>query len=438
MAAGYGRHAGFCGALGIELCEPLSFKGRHGSGQSPERRIYADDSLAPRGGDWRKYLYTYRLWGRRLYNPAATPDDYRRYLRKEFGPAAAPVEASLGLASRIHPLVTSTHMPSASGLSYWQELYTNLPISGGIPHPFRELPPPRVFGHVSPLDPGLFSSVHEFADAVLGGITDGRYTPADVALWLERLAEESERQLSLAKSTAANPKDPSFRRLEIDVTACNCFGRFFAQKLRAAIAYSIHEKNGDLDSLGDAVQLYRLAREAWAGLVRATRGAYMEDITFGEAPQLRGHWAGRLPAIDQDLKALEQLLAGKTGEAPKSLARTSPAWRQPRPPTPSLSHRALAAFRPGEPLPVELTSNSSAVQAVEIRYRHVNQSESYQVGRMTAEGGRWRHTIPGQFTNSVFPLMYFFEVRDGSGHAWLYPGLDPDLSNQPYYVVRRA
>lgn len=40
--------------------------------------------------------------------------------------------------------------------------------------------------------------------------------------------------------------------------------------------------------------------------------------------------------------------------------------------------------------------------------------------------------------NSRYPLMYFFELRAGVGRAWLYPGFEADLSNQPYFVVRQA
>ena len=45
---------------------------------------YADASLNPTGGDWRKYEYSYRVWGRLLYNPNADPDQWRRYLRSTF------------------------------------------------------------------------------------------------------------------------------------------------------------------------------------------------------------------------------------------------------------------------------------------------------------------------------------------------------------------
>jgi hypothetical protein len=73
FAAGYGRHASFCGSQGVELCEPLSFKGRMGSGQPGGRTAYADPSLAPRY-DFEKFAYTYRVWGRLTYDPDAPPE----------------------------------------------------------------------------------------------------------------------------------------------------------------------------------------------------------------------------------------------------------------------------------------------------------------------------------------------------------------------------
>jgi len=34
--------------------------------------------------------------------------------------------------------------------------------------------------------------------------------------------------------------------------------------------------------------------------------------------------------------------------------------------------------------------------------------------------------------------MYFFELQDNSGHAWIYPGFEADLANQPYYHIQHA
>lgn len=73
MAAAYVRASSFCGGMGVDLFEPLSFKGRRGSGIAGGRCAYADASLRPKF-DWEKYLYTYRVWGRLTYNPDAEPE----------------------------------------------------------------------------------------------------------------------------------------------------------------------------------------------------------------------------------------------------------------------------------------------------------------------------------------------------------------------------
>ena len=57
---------------------------------------------------------------------------------------------------------------------------------------------------------------------------------------------------------------------------------------------------------------------------------------------------------------------------------------------------------------------------------------------MPVQGNRGTATIPGEYTNSPYPLEYYFELHNGAGQAWLYPGFDATLANQPYFVVRQA
>ena len=66
----------------------------------------------------------------------------------------------------------------------------------------------------------------------------------------------------------------------------------------------------------------------------------------------------------------------------------------------------------------------------------MNHAEEVQVTDFVASGTHYRQTIPGAYTDSPYPLFYFFELRDSEGSAWFSPGLAPDLSNQPYYVLR--
>ena len=180
-AAAFGEASHFLGADGVELCEPLFFKGRQGTGLPGGRCGYADASLNPSGGDWRKYEYTYRVWGRLLYNPKADPDQWRRYLRSAFGPAASHAEAALANASRVLPLLTTAHQPSASNLEYWVEVPPNMPMADGGRVPYNDTPSPKRFGTVSPLDPEMFSSVEEHAAELLSGNSSGKYSPVEVA-----------------------------------------------------------------------------------------------------------------------------------------------------------------------------------------------------------------------------------------------------------------
>src|SRR5207253_5608469 len=140
------------------------------------------------GGGWEKYLYSYRLWGRTAYNPDADPETWQRWLKKQFGPVAEPAEKALASSSRILPLITTAHLPSAANNNYWPEIYTNMSVvDAAVPHPYGDTPSPKRFGAVSSLDPALFSRVDDFADALLKGEHDGRYSPLEVAQWLQEL-----------------------------------------------------------------------------------------------------------------------------------------------------------------------------------------------------------------------------------------------------------
>ncbi|MER3403983.1 MAG: hypothetical protein C4289_01365, partial [Chloroflexota bacterium] len=280
-----------------------------GSGQLDGRDGYADPSLRPVGGDWRKYEYTYRLWGRLLYNPEADPECWRRYLRHEFGQAAGPAEEALAHASRILPLVTTAYHPSASNNRYWPEIYTNMPIvDENRPHPYGDTPSPKRFGTVSALDPELFSRVDDFAAELIEGRRSGRYSPLDVARWLDGFAEAAQRHLAEMEALAPERSNPAMQCWAVDVAIQAGLGRFFAQKLRAGVAFALSRQSGDVALLRQAIQAYRAARTAWAAVAERA-GVYRRDLTFGREPWLRGHWADRLTAIAQDLADMEAVWA---------------------------------------------------------------------------------------------------------------------------------
>ena len=165
IAAGYGRLSTFGGSRGVDLCEPLFFKGRKGSGEPGHRDPYIREDLRlPGNREWTKYRYSYLLWGRLLYNPDTEPETWRRHLRSTYGAASGEVERSLSALSRILPLVTVVHGVGGSNNGYWPEVYLNLPISSRVhsDHYAGDTDPPANWGGVSPFDPTTFYGIDEY------------------------------------------------------------------------------------------------------------------------------------------------------------------------------------------------------------------------------------------------------------------------------------
>ncbi len=454
FAAGYGRAAQFGGALGTEFFEPLSFKGRKGSGVPGHRGGYAQESLQSPQGDWAKYRYTYRLLGRCLYNPDADPDQWRRTLRRQFGQNAPAAEEALASASRILPLITVAHHPSAANYHYWPEMYTDVPIVAPMPaRPYGDTPAPKRFGTVSPLDPALFSTVEQFADESIARQPSGRYSPLDVARWLDQLAATAE--AALGRWTAGAPvtgaggdpnADAESRRWQTDVTIQAALGRFFAAKLRAGTAHALYERTGSRSLLEQGLAAYGDARAAFAAAAAAGDAVYLDDLTFGPDHWLRGTWRDRLAAIDEDAAAMTGLLDGAaagggkpgqtTSRAPVTLAELEIARRGG-----PLAHTPPGPFRRGEAVSIRVAADGAQeeqVAGVRLHYRHANQAERYEVVEMERNGDGYRAAIPAAYTDSPYPLQYFFDVRGAQGAAWLSPGLGPDLTGRPYYLLRQA
>jgi hypothetical protein len=436
--AAYGRAFSFCGSDGAELMEPLTFKGRRGSGIAGGRCGYADESLKPRW-DWEKYLYTLRIWGRLMYNPDSDAEVWQRALRMDFGKGAEAAELALANASRILPIITTAHLPSAANNNYWPEMYINQSImEPRLGHDYSDTPAPKIFGNVSPLDPQLFLRINDFAEELIKGERSGNYTPVEVAQWIEDYAAAAAKHLARLEQKAKNKNSAEYRRLAVDVKIQIGLGRFFGEKFRSGVLYGIFDRSHDRTALIEAINAYRRARDAWAELANAARNVYVSDVTVGELSQLRGHWLDRLPGMDRDIAAMEKKLAETDGSAapPAQIKElVQEVVGRPRREVVAASHAQPSAFHAGESLDIEMKLDKSP-REVRLFYRHVNQGERFQAISMQAEGKHFHATIPATYTDSPYPLQYYFEIRHDSKNATLYPGFATDLTNQPYFVVR--
>jgi hypothetical protein len=441
LFAGYGRNAGFCGADGIEICEPLSFSGRMGSGRVANRTGLADRALLP-PRDWRKSAPFYRMWGRLTYNPATPPEGWRRAAAQSLGAASLDVEQALAAASRILPLVTLAHGPSASNNSYWPEMYWNMPIvRETVGHPYYDTPHPATFATVESFDPTQFATIVETAESLLADKPEPRLTPIDVAAMLEAMADDATGHLDAARRAGLDTAE--FRRLAADIAMQAGLGRFFALKFRAGLLWSLHLRSLDRTAANEALKAYRAARAQYAEVARLG-GIYVADLAYGPEPWLRGHWRDRLGGIDADVTDMARLAGDTNGMGgDRRLVQHERLWAAigqvlaaPRRDRIACRHAPPARFTPGRDLALGL-GVPSGIGAARLHYRHVNQAEPWLTLDMAASDTGRVATIPAAYLTPTYPLQYYFEVaRDDT--AALFPGLEATLANVPYYVVRAA
>jgi hypothetical protein len=98
-------------------------------------------------------------------------------------------------------------------------------------------------------------------------------------------------------------------------------------------------------------------------------------------------------------------------------------------------HTPPAVFHPGQPLELEFAAPK--LVSARMYYRHVNQAERFESVEMQVRDNRYRAAIPAAYTQSLYPLQYYFELKTAPDQACLFPGFAANLSNQPYFVVRR-
>lgn len=439
LAAGYGRAGVFCGMGGIEFSDPLSFKGRMGSGRPGARYNYAgpDGEALRTRYDWQKYVYGLRLLGRLAYNPDAERDTWMRYLRAEAGAAADGCEQALANASRILPLFTNAHGASACNNTYWPEIYDNMSVvypPQTYPYGYDSAKATR-FGTVPSFDRQLFANAAETAEALLAGALPPQFTALDVADWLEGVAAAAEAGIRAAEVTV-DAKRPAVRRMLIDAAIQANLGRFFAARFRSATAFELYHRTG----LGDAYTVTRAhyleARRAWVDIIHTAEGVYQSDLAYGIQPWLRGDWAARLPGIDRDIDDLDYWYINDRDRHPDDPATAKAAldrltaWRGRA--SVALDGDLPATFAPAQPLTIRIASTGAG--AATLHYRRVNQSELWHaVAMMPAGGGGFEATIPADYTATPFPLQYYVSL-EGDVPA-LAPGLSADLCSVPYRVV---
>ena len=440
LAGGYGKLSTFCGSLGVELCEPLSFKGRMGTGIKGGRFNYLDKKLQTKY-DWEKYNYTYRVWGRLNYNPKTKPENYQRFMIKNFGKKGVDLSKSLGHASRILPFITLAHGVSASNNSYWPEMYENMSIVHKAPFlPYSyDLKKPSRFGMSTTCDPQLLMSPQELAKSIFNKTVINRISPLTMANWLENFSKNAKKYIPISKKILKE-KNPSLKRLLVDIIIQASIGQFFAEKFRSACfwEYYLLSKNNDVGN--KALEKYIRARDQWRIAGEVSKEIYLPDLTYGPQSWLRGRWDDRLPAIDEDIYEMKKILNSKKNQNKfqnisviKNLKKME-GWKNFQ--KIEIFHISPKNFIQNKKILLTCSTKFKKNLFGYLHYRHVNQSIKWKKIKLNKEVKNFTANIPAAYTKTSFPIQYYFEFIDNKISS-LSPGFAKDLSNQPYYLLRQ-
>jgi hypothetical protein len=431
---------------GFEVFAPLTNKGYgNASGDWP---LFADPATRYYHWEHQRYWAFYLAFGRMGYNPATSPAVWRREFEHRFGSAAEDMQVAYLHASKILPLITATHLPSASEWSWWPEMDTG----DGLAE----------YMHTQPSDRGQFYAIRSWKktpdwrcepwddfvpgyveDAVAGRLR-GKWTPPMVSRRLHELADsvlanlERARQL---KSPAATDLRLAgeFHATMVDLQILAQLARYHAEKNLAATHLAFFEVTKEGGRLPVALAHNRKAAEAWRQIVRLTDGFYNDRLVFGTSPENArnkfghhhsGHWKDRLKDALADVAALEKLAAKEgnndeyrifAGERPVDFA-------------PEVQHEPVLKASPGADLSINLRARSKQpLRKVILHYRPVNQTVDWQeITMQPLAKDQFQAAIPGSEMTSHWDMMYYFELLvDGGGMLW--PSWE---LGQPYIVVK--
>lgn len=439
FAAAYGRSMSFCDADGMEWMEPMTFKGRQGTGMAGGRAGLVDPTLVTHP-DWMRHEYAFRLLGRLSYSPEIGPESWQRYLSAKLGAVASSCERALGAASRILPLVTATHGPSIANNCYWPEIYTNISGIGTFtPRPVGfDMDGPTRFGNAPSFDPQMFPSAKVCIEALLAGTVTPTYTPLDIADWLDGFASEAETALAELRliPEATNRR---VARYVTDVEIMAAIGRFFAQKFRSACFAELMLATRSVAAQQLAVAHARLAVAAWTRAANAGDRAYHRDITFGPGRHMRGTWSARTDEIAKEANDLQVYQMQDTPAPTHSAAdadRVIALLGKHKPVTRlDAILKAPETFSAGDAVTVAIETGAGLEQ-VQLHYRHVNQGERWKVLPMATAAGGHAATIPAEYTKSNEHLQVYVTATSPKG-VRILPGFPDNLAGTPYALIRQ-
>ncbi|WP_055392219.1 hypothetical protein [Flagellimonas eckloniae] len=415
-------------AVGFEFNEPLYFKM---NGSKHDAKV--TDLLNPTNRyydyEFERYWHYYQVMGRVSYNPETAPDIWEMEFGKRFGKEAGQsIMTGLHKASKVLPrIVTASYLyPRFASPQGWPEL--------------QRMEDLQHFAlNSKPSDIQQFASPKEEAALILKNKPSFRILPSQTSKWFSSISKEILHEVENAEKTIGTYHGNEFISTITDLKMLAYLAQYHSQRLLAAVNYNLYHETGNLAAFDRAISFESNAVEAYGKMAETAGDIYNQQLDFGSNVNLfPGHWNKEYYRLLDELKDLRhmrsQIKDPKTGRDLTTAPIQILASDDKEPPTVELQHIKSAPLN--KPLKIKVSvSDASGVKNVTLRYRHVNQFEDYKSLEMkkTDISDTYEATIPSQFFDGIYDVMYFVEVMDTKGNGKIYPDLEVEI---PYVVVQ--
>ncbi|MCU4974069.1 hypothetical protein OB955_15170 [Halobacteria archaeon AArc-m2/3/4] len=426
---------------GFEVVTPLCLKGgrffvqRDRGGGWP---LFDDSDL--RHYEWEddRYWAWYLLFGRLGYSRDTDPDVWERAFRARFDDAATDVLAAYRAASKVLPLLTAAHLTRHPMLINWAELDTGGALFGE--HNHNSALGDVTYASAEPSDPGLFYAIDEYVTDVIAEELSHKYTPLQIARWLERFAQRATEAIDRAAETLEAPS-AEFTATALDVRMIADLATYHASKTRAATALCHYEATDRTQSVQDAEVYMRRAVDAWESLAERGDGTYHDDLVFalGEDSADCGTWADRVEELNADLDELETMRTEANAsriDRPAGVVPELDSDSSVSPARPRIELDVPTTCRAGTELPVDVrTDEFDEFDGMTLYYRRTNQAVgAFQSVEMNRTAWGYHATIPAEEVTSEWDMLVYVATVD-DGNTVLVPGLYHPDRPAPYRIV---
>jgi hypothetical protein len=344
--------------------------------------------------EFERYWHFYQTFGRLGYDPATSPEVWRREFERRFGADAAPfLQAGLHRASGVLPRIIASTFP-----------YQRFPTTRGWVEKQRweDLP---AYARIEGSDTQQFLSFSEVAAVRLEGLDSAKLDPEHNSAWFDRAATDV-----LAAAAAAEPAlgpraSNEARSTLVDLRILAHLARYHARRIRTGLAYALFTATQDRNALDDAVAHERQAIAAWTDLVAAAGDVYAGDLMMGlRSAGLSGHWRDELVALRHGLAQLEEQLNN---------------YQPPARDGPRIAHVPVRRAVPGQDLLLRATAWGPAeFRAVRVTWQVPGRAPE-NLSMQPAGPHAYRLLVPT--THLVDGATYSLSAEDSAGRRTSFP-----------------